>query len=155
MKLFAFLAVAAFAEDKKVPPKTPEQRMDQLKSHVSRLMVDHFSECSKIDAWEGKLLKVCDRALKAYNRVARECSFFDPNAPNGGPGPAEEGDEAGDDTRYSETDAVASIKGITSGIRKWSQRYLAECGGQKNHAHLVNHATKWRNKLIEKAEQGC
>jgi len=55
-----------------------------------------------------------------------------------------------DGLRYSETDAQGSVNGITAGIKKWSQRYLAECGGQANHLHIVKHANKWRTKLSGK-----
>jgi hypothetical protein len=50
MKVFAFTALAVMAqeEDRKVPPRTPSQRVEQLKSHVSRLMVDHFDGCAKV-----------------------------------------------------------------------------------------------------------
>ena len=156
MKLFAFFLTAAVLADnegdRKVPPKTPEQRMAQLKSHVGRLMVDHFSGCAKTSSWESKLTKVCNRALAAYERNTRPCSFFDDGLEHGGPAPEEEEDE---NVRYNELDGIASINGITSGIRKWSQRYLAECGGQKNHDHLVNHSNKWRAKLTAKFNAGC
>merc|ERR1712187_845076 len=44
MKLFTFaLAAVALAEEKKVPPRTPLDRIEQLRRHIDRLMVDHFS----------------------------------------------------------------------------------------------------------------
>merc|ERR1711981_377373 len=142
MKLISLTFVAAaFADEKKVPPKTPLDRMDQLERHIERLMDDHFAGCKKVDQWEDKMIKVCQRAKRAFEK---KCSFFDPNVEHGGPEPDL------DDVRYSDTDAIASIKGITSGIRKWSERYLADCGGQKNNEHLVNHANKWRAKLTKK-----
>ena len=151
MKLFALtLVAAALADEKKVPPKTPEDRMEQLKRHVGRLMGDFFSGCKKADQWEDKMLKLCDRALKTYKREDRPCSFFDPNLEHGGPA-----EDDPTDVRYSEDDAVSSIKGITSGIKKWSQRYLAECGGQNDDKNLVRHANKWRAKLLKKYEDGC
>lgn len=146
--LAAFLTVAVLAE-KKVPPKTPEERMAQLQSHISKLFQDHFGACKKAGQMEDKLTRVTNRALKAFNRSERECSFFDSSVEHGGPEP----EDVDDGTRYSDTDAVASVKGITSGIRKWSQRYLAACGGQKNHEHIVNHANKWRSKLLAKTDE--
>ena len=156
MKLLAtILAVTVFAGDKVVPNKTPEERMAQLKRHIDRLMVDHFGGCSKAAFWGSKLNKVGDRALKAYNRLNRPCSFFDPNVEHGGPAARKRRADGDDEVRYSETDAIASINGITAGLRKWSQRYLAECGGQKNHDHLVRHSNKWRAKLTGKFNNGC
>ena len=157
MKLFAtLLTVAVLAEDKKVPPKTPEDRIEQLKRHITRLMDDHFSSCSKASAWETKMEKVCDRALKAFTRVNKSCGYFDPLNPSGHGGPERKRREVDDDElRYSELDAIASINGITSGMRKWSERYIAACGGQKNHDHIVNHSNKWRAKLTNKFNDGC
>ena len=53
-----------------------------------------------------------------------------------------------EDLRYSDTDGIASINGITTGIKRWSQRYLAECGGQANHDHIVKHAEKWKENVF-------
>ena len=73
----------------------------------------------------------------------RECGFFDPDAEHGGP-------RSDEDERYSEEDAQSSVNGITAGIKKWSQRYLAECGGQKEDQNIARHAMKWRRKLSNK-----
>lgn len=158
MKVLAvFLASAALAEDtdRKVPPKEPMDRIAQLKKHIVRLMDDHFSTCAKADVWETKMSKVADRAAKAFNRVNNSCGYFDPDNASGHGGPERKRREGDDDLRYSETDAVASINGITAGMRKWSERYIAACGGQKNHAHIVNHSNKWRAKLTAKYAAGC
>ena len=156
MKLFgAFLIAAVVAEEKKVPPKTPEDRINQLKRHITRLMDDHFSSCSKASAWETKMHKVCDRAFKAFTRINKSCGYFDPNHPSGHGGPERKRRAVDDDLRYSELDAVASINGITGGMRKWSERYIAACGGQKNHDHIVNHSNKWRAKMTDKYNNGC
>ena len=146
MKLFTFaLAAVALAEEKKVPPRTPLDRIEQLRRHINRLMDDHFSGCAKASAWGEKLNKICDRAIHAWERT-RECKFFDPDVPHGGP------EEEEEELRYSTTNAKDSINGITAGLRNWSKRYLADCGGQKNHGHLVNKANKWRAKLNAKLD---
>ncbi|CBY19831.1 unnamed protein product [Oikopleura dioica] len=155
MKVFAFTALAVMAqeEDRKVPPQTPGQRIEQLKRHVGRLMVDHFDGCAKRATWEDKLTKILSRAEAAFNR---DCGFFDPNVANGGPSPSRRRRQADDDeVRYSETDAIASINGITGGIRKFADRYISECGGQKANKHIVNKANKWRSKLTDKFNNGC
>merc|ERR1711990_697088 len=148
MKLFPalFLAVAFAQEgedERKVPPRTPEARMEQLKRHIVRLMNDHFSECNKSEMWEEKMTKLCNRGLRAYKDRKRECGFFDPDKEHGGP-------RSDDDERYSDEDAQSSVNGITAGIKKWSQRYLAECGGQKEDQNIARHAMKWRRKLSNK-----
>ena len=154
------LATVALADERKVPPKTPEDRIEQLKRHITRLMDDHFSSCNKANVWENKMTKVCNRAYHAFTRLNKNddvaCGFFDADHPSGHGGPERKRRAAGDDDiRYSETDAIASIKGITGGMRNWSERYIAACGGQKNHDHIVNHSNKWRAKLTNKFNDGC
>ena len=46
MKLFSFLMPVALAtSEKKVPKRTPLERMEQLKRHIQRLIPDFFSTC--------------------------------------------------------------------------------------------------------------
>ena len=49
--LFIFLVNA---EEKRIPPKNPTDRLDQLKRHSTRLMSDFFSKCT---GWFQKLFK--------------------------------------------------------------------------------------------------
>ena len=77
MKLFPalFLAVAFAQEgedERKVPPRTPEARMEQLKRHIVRLMDDHFKPCNKVKDWEIKMTKLCNRGLRAYKGDGRQ-----------------------------------------------------------------------------------
>jgi len=97
-----------------------------------------------------------NRAGEIYGK---KCSFFDPNVPNGGPRPTSEYRKRRDiedsDLRYSSTDGESSIKGITTGLRKFAERYLAECPGQRKEQHLAKKAQRWREKLLEKYQNGC
>ena len=46
MKLFSLLMPVALAtSEKKVPKRTPLERMEQLKRHIQRLIPDFFSNC--------------------------------------------------------------------------------------------------------------
>merc|ERR1712025_763420 len=54
------------------------------------------------------------------------------------------------DVRYSSTDAIGSINGVTGGLKKWAIRYIGACGGQKKYKHIEKHAMKWRRKLTTK-----
>merc|ERR1719394_2232915 len=126
--------------------------MEQLKRHIQRLIPDFFSTCKASSRWETKLLKICDRAIGTYSRTEKPCSFFDPNLPNGGPANKKRRRRyvEDDNMRYSETDALASINGITSGIKKWSKRYLAECNGQKKRKSFCEALPKVASKIDEK-----
>ena len=155
MKLFGLFIASAFAQgdEKKVPPKTPMDRLNQLRSHITRMTVDHFDGCNKASQWEDKLTKITNRAEKAYKK---SCGFFDPSLTHGGPeGSDRKRREVDDFVRYSETDGEASINGITSGIRKWAERYISDCGGQRNNNHIINHSKKWQAKLNASFEKGC
>ena len=81
------ILLASVKAQKKVPNRTPTERMAQLKRHIQRLVPDFFSACRKSAVFEEKLLSLADRAQAAYDRQARPCSFFDPNLEHGGPRP--------------------------------------------------------------------
>jgi len=38
---------------------------------------------------------------------------------------------------------MLGIKQITTGFRKWSERYLIGCRGQSRHNHQKNRMSKW------------
>ena len=99
---------------------------------------DHLSR------WEIELLKVCNRMETAYNK----CGFFDSSLPFGGPRTNERRRRAINE-RYDENDGIASIEGITGGMKNFSLRYLAECSAQAKKKHFVNHSRRWRQKLTE------
>lgn len=52
--------------------------------------------------------------------------------------------------RYNRQDPEKGIKEITTGFRKWSYRYLSNCGGQRNHSLQKNRMEKWRTTLTAK-----
>ena len=45
MKILHVLSLASAHGEKAVPPKDPLVRIEQLKSHTTRLMTDFFSSC--------------------------------------------------------------------------------------------------------------
>merc|ERR1712157_157148 len=74
------------------------------------------------------------------------CGYYDETSEHGGPRERREADE--DDFRISDDPALA-IKQITTGYRKWAQRYIEECGLQP--AVQVGRANKWLQLLLTKA----
>jgi len=103
----------------------------------------------------------------AFNRDI--CGYFDPlNMPHGGPDPNPElrpnmaprmrRDATGDETdgglydeegfmRYDKGNPIRGIKQITTGYRKWSERYINECNGQRKYKYQKTRMQKWFNKL--------
>ena len=66
------ILIAGSEAQKKVPNRTPTERMDQLKRHIARLIPDFFSACSKASQWEEKLTGLATRAQAAYDRQTRK-----------------------------------------------------------------------------------
>ena len=103
--------------------------------------------------------------LEAYTRP--NCGFFDPLLPFGGPDPNPElresgkprrptirkrrsdndsdgfTDEYGELLRYNKNEPLVGIKQITTGYRKWAERYINECWGQRQHNYQVDRMNRW------------
>ena len=98
MKFFSTVAIVsglAAADNKKVPPRTPPQRLETL----SRFFVEYIESHVKPNRPERAanqvraVERINDPLLSIFLAVnpktgIRRCSFFDPNVPNGGPRPS-------------------------------------------------------------------
>ena len=102
----------------------------------------------------------------AFNRPT--CGYYSGEGKHGGPDPNPElrpggnprrptdrkrrsdGDEdgfidefSGELLRYNKKQPLVGIKQITTGYRKWAERYINECWGQRKHKYQVNRMNKW------------
>ena len=145
MKTFAVaLIAAASAEDKKVPPRHPLQRLAKLNSFAAEWCNDNLKP-SQATHWIEKF----DKNTARFERRFEICPFYDENQlPHGGPAPADRKRRATDldcdengICRYNKNEPLVGIKQITSGFRKWAQRYIADCKVQPG--RQVNRAYKW------------
>jgi len=89
--------------------------------------------------WGGRLAGLIDT----------KCFFYDKDSTHGGPNPngrrrrSLPADEGGEDDydftddliRYDTKNPLRGLRQITTGFRKWAERYIAECPGQKNKNH--------------------
>lgn len=85
----ATLAVVAVADDKKVPPRTPLQRLNTLSRFVTNF-ADTQVATKLSPAAAGRFKsRIVDGMLNNFkNAFGREtCGHFNPNLPNGGPDP--------------------------------------------------------------------
>ena len=77
--------------------------------------------------------------------------FYDENQlPHGGPAEdAEERKRRDLDIfdRYDREDPIVGTKQITTGFRKWAERFLSQCSGQRNYNFQVNRMNKWNGLL--------
>merc|ERR1711937_539566 len=132
MKLsFALLAVAA-ADDKKVPPRHPLQRLNRLTEFSHEILDDWFSFVPSKAAWKRKFTRNAERMKTNFERGNQRCGFYD------------------EFDRYNREDPSEGIKQITTGYRKWAERYLSQCSGQKQNQYQVNRMNKWNSILQRK-----
>merc|ERR1711893_409548 len=144
----ALLATAAVADDKKVPPRHPLQRLNRLTEFSAEIMNDWFQFLPSQRNWISKFATNAARMAKNFERGNQRCGFYDENqAPHGGPAGDRERREVDDEVRYDRENPSVGVKQITTGFSKWAERYLSACSGQKNYNYQVNRMEKWNNKL--------
>ena len=75
MKIAAFLAVAAHAQDddRKVPPRHPIQRLNRLVEFSEELLNMWYDWLPSKDAWVQKFAKNADRMSKNFERGNQRC----------------------------------------------------------------------------------
>merc|ERR1711915_42023 len=144
----AVLFAVASAQDKKVPPRHPLQRLNRLTEFTAEIMNDWFSFLPSKDAWKNKFATNADRMERNFSRGNQRCGFYDENElPHGGPEAARERRDVDSDERYDREDPAVGIKQLTTGYRKWAERYLGNCSGQRNHQYQINRMEKWNGLL--------
>jgi hypothetical protein len=166
----AIFAVAA-ADERKVPPRRPEQRLNRLNQFSGEWLNDNLPDLPSKNAWIAKFETNANRMLIAFNRA--NCGFFDATLlPHGGPDPnpllnpkmrprnmdrkrrstESDDDYESDDgslLRYDKNDPKTGIRQITTGYRKWAQRFINECAGQRKNNYQVDRMRRWFNRLLK------
>jgi len=163
------VALASADKDKKVPPRTPLQRLNRLQIFSKEWLNDNLPNLPAKENWVSKFEVYAERMIEAYER--EECGFFDPSLPYGGPDAnpdlrpggtprrpldrkrrsdeEDDGftDEYGELLRYNKNQPLVGIKQITTGYRKWAERYINECWGQRKHQYQIKRMNKWFDLL--------
>ena len=148
----AVLATVAVAQDgdRKVPPRHPLQRLNRLVEFSAELLNDWYSFLPSQDSWIGKFERNAERMERNFERGNQRCGFYDENQlPHGGPSERRKREIDADSIwdRYDREDPSVGTKQITTGFRKWAERYLSECSGQRNYNYQVNRMNKWNGLL--------
>ena len=143
----ALLLAVASADDKKVPPRHPLQRLTRLTEFSEELLNDWYSWLPSKDSWVAKFANNAGRMERNFLRGEQRCGHYDENQlPHGGPAERKRRD-LDDVDRYNREDPSEGIKQLTTGFRKWAERYLSACSGQKNFNYQVNRMNRWNDKL--------
>ena len=148
----AVLATVAVAQDgdRKVPPRHPIQRLNRLVEFSAELLNDWYSFLPSQSSWIGKFERNAERMERNFERGNQRCGFYDENQlPHGGPSERRKREIDADSIwdRYDREDPSVGTKQITTGFRKWAERYLSECSGQRNYNYQVNRMNKWNGLL--------
>ena len=143
----AILFAVAAADDKKVPPRHPLQRLNRLTEFTEELLNDWFTFLPSKDAWINKFATNAGRMARNFERGNQRCGHYDENQlPHGGPSERKRRD-LDDVDRYNREDPAVGVKQLTTGYRKWAERYLSQCSGQRNYSFQINRMNRWNNKL--------
>merc|ERR1711897_127282 len=142
----AVMIAVASAEDKKVPPRHPLQRLAKLTEFSAEILNEWYGFLPSKDAWIEKFANNAERMERNFNRGNQRCGYYDEdNLPHGGPERKRREDD--DMDRYNREDPVQGTKQITTGFRKWAERYISQCSGQRQYQHQVNRMNKWNSLL--------
>merc|ERR1712020_886724 len=105
------------------------------------LMNDWFGALPSKERWIAKFATNAGRMERNFERGNQRCGFYDENQlPHGGPSERRKREIDADAIwdRYDREVPSVGTKQITTGFRKWAERYLSECSGQKNYNYQVN-----------------
>merc|ERR1712136_167306 len=91
---FAIIAAVASAEEKKVPPRHPLQRLNRLVEFSEEILTDHFTFLPSQGNWIRKFAKNAERMGKNFERGNQRCGFYDESSEHGGPEPTDAPTEA-------------------------------------------------------------
>merc|ERR1712099_85177 len=151
MKLsIATLAAVASADDRKVPPRHPLQRLNRLVEFSHELLDDWYTWLPSQANWKNKFEVNAGRMERNFSRGNQRCGYYNEDQlPHGGPAERRRRELDSDSIwdRYDREDPAVATKQITTGFRKWAERYLSQCSGQKNFNYQVNRMSRWNDKL--------
>ena len=140
----AVLVTISIASEKKVPPRHPIQRLNRLVEFSHELLDDWFNFLPSQVAWKHKVSANADRMQKNFMRGNQRCGYYDENKfPHGGPREKRDVDEV----RYNRENPKIAVKQLTTGFRKWAERYISNCSGQRYYQFQTIRMDKWNDKL--------
>lgn len=158
MKLSALMTTAVLAEkSRKVPPRHPLDRLNTLVTFSAEVMdmpEYNLMRTNRRENWKKKFAKNAERMEKNFTRGNQRCGFYDESQmPHGGPETLDRKKRSDDFLeRYDRDNACIATKQITTGFRKWAERYIAQCSGQKKKQFQIKRMNKWFEILQDHLE---
>merc|ERR1711970_77703 len=148
MKTFSLLTIAAVnADDKKVPPRHPLNRLTKLQTFAFE-WCDANLTAKQAANWQGKF----GRNTHRFQQRFEQCGFYNADSAHGGPerrkrrsGEACEADDVTCIFRYNKHNPMLGLQQIMTGYRKWAERYVSRCMLQPGRQR--DRANKWFNQL--------
>ena len=156
MKLLSVIFAVATAEDKKVPPRHPLQRLARLNEFSEEILNQWFDFLPSKQSWINKFAMNAARMERNFNRGNQRCGHYDSSQrPHGGPARRRRSDDFDSDDFDSDDfdferlsqNPTRAVRQITTGYRKWAERYLSQCSGQRAYQYQINRMNLWNNKL--------
>merc|ERR1712167_464900 len=143
----AVLFALASADDRKVSPRHPLQRLSRLTEFAEELLLDWYSFLPSQAKWINKFANNAARMERNFERGNQRCGHYNEDQlPHGGP--ADRKRRSNDEwDRYDRTDPAVGTKQITTGYRKWAERYISQCSGQRTYKYQVERMARCNNKL--------
>ena len=140
----ATLITIVSADDKKVPPGHPLDRLNRLTELSTDILNNWYSWTPSKNAW---IQKFANNAKRMEHNFKRCRSNYENSLSHDGSSTNHEISSFDEFERYNQEDPVQGIKQITTGFRKWTELYLAACSGQKNFQYQINRMNRWNIKL--------
>merc|ERR1712146_142328 len=82
----AVMIAVASAEDKKVPPRHPLQRLAKLTEFSAEILNEWYGFLPSKDSWIAKFANNAERMERNFNRGNQRCGYYDEEQlPHGGP----------------------------------------------------------------------
>merc|ERR1712048_1013418 len=120
----------------------PLQRLTRLTEFTEEIMNDWFTFLPSKQRWINKFSNNAKRMERNFKRGQQRCGHYDADQfPHGGPARKRRSDDFED--RYDREDPSVGIKQLTTGYRKWAERYLSQCSGRRNYSFQVNRMNRW------------
>ena len=144
----ATLITIVSADDKKVPPGQPLDRLNRLTELSNDILNNWYSWSPSKNAWIQKFTNNAKRMERNFKRGSQRCRSNDENSISHDGPSTNSGISSFDEfERHNQEDPVQGIKQITTGFREWTELYLAACSGQKKFQYQINRMNRWNIKL--------